>query len=163
MILFSGLWIQQDYSLSCSAFYYLGHGWLNLRQATKDLINKACYFGLGAMLTWLQSTQLAHVWLGLCSAGQSSLSTTAAAWVPIQSVPFPAGEVGTKDWEGCWFWCGEGSARGEGHAATAAFFPSGTFHPAALCPCRPQGRSSTIHTADGQGLPVLGKAGFAGT
>lgn len=69
------LWIQQDYSLSCSAFYYWGHGRLNLRQPTKDLINRACHFGLGATLTWLQSIQLAHIWLGLCSAGQSSLET----------------------------------------------------------------------------------------
>lgn len=30
MILFSWLWVQQDYSLSCSAFYYWGHGRLNL-------------------------------------------------------------------------------------------------------------------------------------
>lgn len=81
-ILFSWLWVQQDYSLSCSAFYYWGHGRLNLRQSTEDLTNRAYYFGLSATLTWLQSSQLALVPLGLCSAG---LSSTLTPWETQQS------------------------------------------------------------------------------
>ena len=64
MILPQCPWVERDHPLSCSAFYYWGHGRLNPRQSNKDLTNRACDAGLGALRTRPQSSQLAGAWLG---------------------------------------------------------------------------------------------------
>lgn len=163
MILFSGLWIQQDYSLSCSAFYYWGHGWLNLRQTTKDLINRACYFGLSATLTWLQSTQLAHVWRGCAVLVRAACHQLLQPVCPPSLCHSQQGRLVPRTGRAA----GPGVDRDlPGVRAMLPLLLSFHLDPSILQTFAPAGHRAglaQLHTADGQGLPISGKAGFAGT
>lgn len=60
------------------------------------------------MLTWFQSIQLAHICAVLVRAAYQQLLQPLCPprWCHSQQ-----GSLGTRDWEGCWSCCGQGSAR----------------------------------------------------